>query len=136
MAADDEIIGANIRRARKSAGMNQSELAAAMNGRGFTWRQNIVSRVEIGQRELLGTELEALEKILGKGLVRGTSIENSAKKIGGAFVNIRDRKTIDSMGRLHARIRTARAELTAAEAELDELLAYWHDDSQGDGESS
>ncbi len=142
MADEDEIIGKNIRRARKAAGMNQTELAAAMGEHGFPWRQNVVSRVEIGQRELLLQEIQALQDILGQAITSGTQLEQSAVQLGRAFDGVRRRATEQRLKKLTARLDEMQDLLDANREDIRKLNGYWnlddYDDLQGDddGQSS
>ena len=64
-AAIRESFGLRLASARKTAGLNQTELAGLMRVAGFDdWKQHITSRVERGARCATKDEIAALEQIL------------------------------------------------------------------------
>lgn len=140
MAAEDEAIGANVRKARTDRGLSQAELARRMYDAGQThWRQNTVSRVENGKQPLNAGEIQALAAILEKDLLEGSPVfgelKNTIQKMAPALKTANTRAAIRQMRR---HFNAAKEEMGEVEAFLTILEATWwsSDDSQGDGESS
>jgi transcriptional regulator with XRE-family HTH domain len=68
----DERFGMNLRTLREQAGMSQTDLAAAMTERGFSWHQQTVGRLEAARQSVRLGEAEALTEILRTSLDRFT----------------------------------------------------------------
>ncbi len=66
--ADTKQVGAQLRAARKLAGMSQRELSTALEDRGVMMHYTAISRVETGERELGYREALLLRQIIGFGV--------------------------------------------------------------------
>lgn len=55
----------DLRKARKSADLSQSQLAQAMGEHGFPWTQATVSKIERGHRPITADEAPALRELIG-----------------------------------------------------------------------
>ena len=67
----ESAIAAHVRSLRSASRMTQGQVAEAMNGEGFAWRQKTVSYVEGEKRSLLAVEYFALKRIYADAL-KGT----------------------------------------------------------------
>lgn len=110
---DDYLIGDNVRALRKTAGLSQAKLAEKMRESGrSTWWQNTVSRVEHNTQPVEDLEdLEALDDILGGGVLRGTPLGDKLKGLGDRIVWMN----------IETRLNRAEAALSVAQHNLSEL---------------
>jgi transcriptional regulator with XRE-family HTH domain len=63
IAAEDQRIGAQCRKAREHAGLGQAELAVLMRDAGYPFTQQMIGKIEQGARSLRLKEAEALARI-------------------------------------------------------------------------
>lgn len=122
---DDGVVGANVSRLRKRAGLSQTALALAMREAGQThWRQNTVSRVETGRQSLNVGEFRALSEILGN-VLEGTPLGDRLAEAGRSLV-----RNIVAVRLRNAETALGKVETALAQA-LDEVrtLRYVYDDA-------
>ena len=67
----ESAVAAHVRSLRSASRMTQAQVAEAMTGEGFAWRQRTVSHVEGEKRSLLAVEYFALKRIYADA-VKGT----------------------------------------------------------------
>jgi transcriptional regulator with XRE-family HTH domain len=58
-----KVLASRLRTARRAIGLSQGAVAAAMNDRGFSWRQTTVAKTEAADRPVLFAEVAALAQI-------------------------------------------------------------------------
>ncbi|MFI6861751.1 helix-turn-helix domain-containing protein [Streptomyces sp. NPDC050421] len=93
-----ELLAAQLRAARRDAGLPQQQLAEEMRVRGFSWRQTTVAKSESAARPVLFTEVVALSEVLGKPIdfflkppdTLEIVVEAAAKKLNSAQMKFRE----------------------------------------------
>ena len=100
--SDDEVFGSNLRALRERAGISQKKLAEEMAGRGFSWLQQTVGRIESGAQPARFAEASALAAILGVPLGRFTWPEAEAAETdtvleAGAYLRQRYEEVADAV---------------------------------------
>ena len=73
-------LGENIRKARKAAGVSQSELAARMQINGVTLEREAISKIETGKRFVADYELRVFAKVLGVSMEWLTLLQEEKKQ--------------------------------------------------------
>ncbi|QIK82635.1 helix-turn-helix domain-containing protein [Sanguibacter sp. HDW7] len=79
----DALIGANIAKFRRLAGMSQAALAEKLEERGLPLAQSAIAKVELGKRSLRATEAVEIAAILGTDLnaLFGSPLEEAITRL-------------------------------------------------------
>lgn len=111
--AADPQLGANMKERRRALGLSQKDLATKMREQGReNWHQNTVSRIELGQQELVNLgDITALREILGVEVLAGSTF---SKALQGVF----NEQT------MIVRAREMLGQIQESVSELEEFLDY------------
>lgn len=111
------VVGANVQRFRKAAGLSQSDLAQALTDRGASFQQQTILKVEKGSRPLRLEEAALLADVLHVPVTNLLRSEDDEEMIAA---QIALNQAMTEVRRLAARTDELRRELEDTVAQMDE----------------
>ncbi len=123
----EQQVGATLRGFRQARGLSQQQVADAMVGLGFSWRQTTVAKTEAAERPVPVGEVYALAGLLGVGIhdLLRIRMAPDSEETGLLFDVLAAQRQLE---RADQQVATAKAALAEAQAKYDRARGVVSDD--------
>ena len=123
----EQQVGATLRGFRQARGLSQQQVADAMVGLGFSWRQTTVAKTEAAERPVPVGEVVALAGLLGVGIHDLLTIKQvpTSEETALLFDVLAAQRQLE---RAHQQVSTAESALAEAQARYDQARGVVSDD--------